>query len=536
MADEQLAFARKASGLVRGLSFRDVVSMGMAYITPIFAIWYSVQVGLFLFPKANLIIGVLISILTVGWAGPLVWGILGSTMPRSGGDYVYTSRILTPWIAAAGSFAFLCGAFYWTIFNAVVFAVPGLQILGQYMGWTAFTDFVTSTAGSCVLSIVCLTIALFVVIFGQAVFKKLSIWAIIIMSAGVAILNIALTFTSKADFIANWDAEAMKTGSLNYHDFVTAASASAGTPMATNWNWVQSIGVTGIVFTLFLWTFCIAYVGGEVKTPSKTLIKAHMTAWVIPAALGIWTFAALSHLVDFDFLRAAAYQDFTAALDGYKLPYSSSFMSLAYLASGGNPIIAFTSSITFMVTMTWLNVAQFMVAQRILFAWGMDRMGPRWFTSVNAKWASPVGMYFLVAGISVFLVVGYWYLFPSVLAGLVASGMQLTSTFLLVAICAIVLPFRKKVAHVWESSPFHGWKFLGAPVLTIAGVVYLAYILALLYFVFLDVNTRDITGRKAIVLVAAWAAGILWYLFWKARSKRQGVDVASLTYKELPPE
>jgi basic amino acid/polyamine antiporter, APA family len=536
MADEQLAFARRASGLVRGLSFWDVLSMGMAYITPIFAIWYSIQVGLFLYPKANLVLGIVISVLTVGWAGPLVWGILGSTMPRSGGDYVYTSRILTPWIAAAGSFAFLCGAFYWTIFNAVVFAVPSLAILGQYNGWTGFTDFVTSTAGSCLLSIVCLAIALLVVIFGQKLFKKLSILAIIVMTAGVAILNIAITFTSKSGFISNWDTQAAKTGSLGYHEFVAAAGTAAGAAMPTHWTWSESFGITGIVFTLFIWTFCIAYVGGEVKSPSKTLIKAHMAAWVIPVVLAIWTFLALSHAMDFDFLRAAAYQDFTAAAEGYTMPYSSSYMSLSYVASGASPLIAWTASITFMITMTWLNVVQFIVAQRILFAWGMDRMGPRWFTAVNAKWASPVGMYVLVAAISMFLVVGYWYLFPSVLAGLVASGMQLTSTFLLVAICAIILPFRKKVAHIWEASPFHGWKLLGIPVLTIAGVVYLAYILALLYFVFLDSNTRDITGRKAIVLVVAWVVGILWYLVWRARSKSQGVDVASLTYRELPPE
>jgi APA family basic amino acid/polyamine antiporter len=211
-------------------------------------------------------------------------------------------------------------------------------------------------------------------------------------------------------------------------------------------------------------------------------------------------------------------------------------MGLSYVASGASPIIAWVASLTFMITMTWLNVVQFIVAQRILFAWGMDRMGPRWFTAVSARWASPIGMYVLVAAISMFLVVGYWYLFPSVLAGLVASGMQLTSTFLLVAICAIILPYRKKVAHIWEASPFHGWKLLGVPVLTIAGVVYLGYILALLYFVFLDANTRDITGRKAIVLVVAWVVGILWYLVWKHRSNTQGVDVAKLTYMELPPE
>jgi len=535
MAEEQLAFARKASGMVRGLSYWDVLSLGMAFITPILSIWYIIQVGLNLYPQANLVICVLISVATVGWAGPLVWGILGGTMPRSGGDYVYSSRILTPWLAMGGSFAMLCGAFYWTIFNAAVFAVPSLSILGQYMGWTGLTDFATSTAGSCILSIICLAIALLIVIFGQSLYRKLSVAAIIVMSGGVLILNIPLTFTSKAEFAANWDAEAAKAGSLPYNEFLTAAQA-AGASAATTWNWSDTFGATAVVFFLFIWTFAISYVGGEVKRPDKVLIRAHVGSYMVPALLAVWAFIGLTYIVGFDFLRATAFQDFNGTVEGYTLAYPPNYMSLSYIASGASPIIAWVASLTFLITMTWLNTIQFIVAQRIMFAWGMDRMGPKWFTAVNARWASPIGMYLLVAGISMFLVVGYWYLFPSVLAGMVASGMQLVSTFLLVSICAILLAYRKKVVHIWDSSPFHNWKFLGLPVITIAGVVYLIYILALLWFAFLDANTRDITGKKAILLVVVWVVGILWYLFWKRRSSKQGIDVAHMTYMELPPE
>jgi amino acid transporter len=429
----------------------------------------------------------------------------------------------------------LCGAFYWTIFNAAVFASPSLSMLGQYLGWTGLSDFATSTAGSCVLSIICLAIALFIAIFGQSLYRKLSIVAIVIMSGGVLILNLPLTFTSKAEFIAKWDAEAAKAGSLNYNDFLAAAQ-TAGASTATSWNWSDTLGATAVVFFLFIWTWAISYVGGEVKRPDKVLIKAHIGAYAIPALLAVWAFIGLEKVMDFDFLRAAAFQDFNGTVEGYSLAYPPSYMSLAYIASGASPIIAWVASLTFLITMTWLNANQFIVAQRVMFAWGMDRMGPKWFTAVNARWASPVGMYCLVAAISMFLVVGYWYLFPDVLAGMVASGMQLVSTFLLVAICAIVLAYRKKVGHIWESSPFHEWKFLGIPVLTVAGVVYLGYILALLWFAFLDENTRDITGKKATLLIVVWAIGILWYLVWKYRSRQQGVDVTSLTYMELPPE
>ena len=76
----------------------------------------------------------------------------------------------------------------------------------------------------------------------------------------------------------------------------------------------------------------------------------------------------------------------------------------------------------------------------------------------------------------------------------------------------------------------------GIPVLAIGGVVYLGYIIALLYFSFLAPHTRDITGKKGIILVAVWVIGICWYLVWKYVSRRQGVNVSELTYRELPPE
>jgi basic amino acid/polyamine antiporter, APA family len=533
---EELAFARKASGLVRGLSLRDCLGIGIAFIGPLYSIWFIEQVGLALYPRANVPLAVIISLVTVGWSAPVVWGILGGTMPRSGGEYVYNSRIIHPAIAMGASFTMLVSAFYWTIFNASMIASPSLAMLGQFMGWQGFADFVSGKAGACIVSIVGLILALAIVIFGMKIYHKLAMFAVVVMLGGVAIMDLALTFSSKAHFIANWNAQAAKYGSLTYDAFVKAAGTANGAPMPTSWTWSDTFGITAGVYMIFVWTFAIAYVAGEVKKPDKTLIKSHVMSIWIPVALCIWAFLALGRIVDFNFLRAASFVDFNYGMDGYTLPYSSHVMGLSYVASGANPLIAFVVSFTFAITLVWLCAGQLIIAQRAFFAWGMDRMGPKWFTSINAKWGSPVGMYLFAFALCVFLVVGYWYLFTDVLTGVIAGGMQVVSTLLVTSIAAIVLPFRKKVSYIWDSSPFNTWKILGIPILAIAGVVYLGYILALIYFSFFDPNTKDITGKKFIILVIVWALGMLWYLVWKIRSSRQGVDVANLTYKELPPE
>ena len=532
---EELAFARKASGLVRGMSFWDVFGILLAFLTPIYGIWYVIEVGLTLFPAANLLIAIAISAVTLGWSSPIVWGVLGGSMPRSGGEYIYNSRIINPAVALGASFAAIIAQFYWNLFNSSLIATPAAAILGQYLGWTGLANFATSKYGGVILACAGIGVAYLILAFGMRLFHKLSLYVIGVMLGGVIVLDIALTFSSKAKFAATWDAQAAKYHSIPYHSFVSAAHA-AGAVTPTTWNWSDSLGATAGVFMLVIWAFGIAYVGGEVKRPDKTIMKAQVAAMAAPIILCVWAVIALGHIMPFDFLRAAAFQDFSAATKGYALPYSTSYMSITFLASGANRVVGLIAGLTFLVTALWLVVVNLLMCQRALFAWGMDRMGPRWFTSISPRYASPVGMLGFVAGISAFMSIAYWYLFPSVLSGLFASGMQLVSVFAVTAISAIIFPYRKKAAHIWASSPFNQWKVGSVPVITIAGVVYLAYIVVLLYYAFFDKKTTDITGKKFYLMVVAWAVGIAWYFFWRYRSAKKGVNVDTMTYGELPPE
>jgi APA family basic amino acid/polyamine antiporter len=434
------------------------------------------------------------------------------------------------------SFAQVLAVIYWNFFIASWIAVPSLSMLGQYLGWTGLTNFASSKAGGCICSIACFVVAFLCIAFGMRVYHKIAFYVLGVVIGGVVVLDVVLSITSKAGFINHFNVVAAKYHSLPYNSFITAAGHAAGAAMPTTWNWADTFGATTGVFMLFIWSFGIAYIGGEVKRPDKTLMTANIFALAVPLLLAIWAVVAIGHVVDFNFLRAAAFQDYSGATKGYALPFSTSYMSLAFIASGMNRVIGVIASLTFLATTIWLIVVSLIVPQRAMFAWGMDRMGPKWFTSINARFGAPVGMYAFVTAISALGAVAYFYLFPSVLSGLVASGMQLVSVFLVTSISAIILPYRKKVAHIWDASPFSNWKVLGVPMITIAGIVELAYVLGLLYFAFFDTKTRDITGKNAILFVVAWVAGMCWYFAWKYRSARAGVDVAHYTYTALPPE
>ncbi len=62
---EQMAFARKASGLVRGLSFIDAFGVGFMNQGLTVSMWVMISLGLSVYTGGNLIIATLLSALLV---------------------------------------------------------------------------------------------------------------------------------------------------------------------------------------------------------------------------------------------------------------------------------------------------------------------------------------------------------------------------------------------------------------------------------------------------------------------------------------
>lgn len=531
-----MVYTRKASGLVRGLSTFDALGIGIMTVQPIAMIWYIFFIALGYWPGANLAVAALVSGLAVGFTGPFVWGALGGSMPRSGGEYIFNSRIIHPLIALGGSFAQVTAVTFWTFVLAYWVASPSVAILGQMMGWSGVTDFALSNVGVVTLGVLANVVGFLAMAFGMRVYAAIQKPLTVIAIGGPVILAIVLTLGTKHDFISYWNQLAAQYNSLDYQSFTSAAEQSAGAAFPSTWNWGDTVVVLPLFALLTMWSFNVTYVAGEIKRPGRAVMAGTwLSAW-IPLLLGLWTFVALSHLVDFQFLRAAAYQDLNGTVAGYKVPFSPGYVGLTFIAAKGNWLVAVIASVALFVTNFWCVAIVYMQVTKATFAWGLDRMGPRWMSDINSRWASPIKLlvfWFIVLTTGT-VVYALW--FNAALSGLIATGLQLTSVFFITGVSAILFAYRKKVKTVWESSPYRTWKIAGIPLITVAGVLYTAYVLLLLYFAFIDHRTRDITGKSLIFFAAVWAAGIIWFLAWSWRSKRVGIDVTRTTYGQLPPE
>lgn len=531
---EDLAFARKASGLTRGLSIFDAFGMGIGNTLPLYGIWFMFM-SYAIFPEMNLWIAIIITTVTLGISSPIVWGVLGASMPRSGGDYLYNTRVINPIIGMGASMGMVVGEMYWSIYMATWITQPSLQIIGQYMGWQGLADFAASTWGTFACSVALFVIAFCLISFGWRIYKLVLRPVLLVSLVLTAICFLPMLFRSSGSFIDIWNTTAAQYHSLDYQAFLSAVEKTSGQTLTGGWNWSDTIGGFTATFMLVIYNYVGAYVGGEVKKPGKAMFLAHGWANAITVGLAMLCMAGLTIMVDQKFRVAAAWNQYYGPVEGYKLPWDTSLLGITYMGSGLNSAIGLMLGITWLISTIAIFAIILVFTQRVLFAWGMDRMAPRFLTEISPRWGTPIKGFALVAVLICGFSLIYQVWLKDALTGLMAAGMMTVSVFLVTSISAILLPFRKRMRMIWQASPYSQWKVGRVPVVTIAGLVYFAYVLVLLYYAFLSPRTRDITGKNLFMFAAVWVVGIVWYFAWRQVSKSKAIDIDT-AFEELPPE
>ncbi len=534
MAAEKV-FARKASGLVRGLSVVDAFGVGIMNIGLSPSMFFMISVGLLIYPGGNLIIAAILGFLLGGISFPLVWGILGGSMPRSGGEYVYNSRILGPVIAVAESFGNAWAWILWITTLAPYVVNPGLTMLFGFLGLGYLNDYITGFWGLFLLSSLVNVLAFLLLAFGMKVYAKAQRIAMSIGLLGVVVCLLVLTFSSHQNFINSWNALAAQYGSLDYNSFLEGAKtymAEQGSALPTTWNWPETIGLMIAGSWLIIYSYAVAFIAGEVKRPDKTLIGGSFMATLIPSVIMVWCGIVLYQTVGYEFTVAASYLDGAGAvLPGYTIPWSTHFLGLAAVLNQ-NPIILILYSVSFIAFSIWFVAMSYLAFPRILFAWGMDRIGPSWFTDINYKTSTPIKTMLLLFVIGEILLVPFCY-FADFRAGFVVTTLEIVSVFAVTAVSATIFAHRKKIKNLYATSPYKNWKIFGIPVITIGGVMNLIYLAILFYGFFFTIEGFALWPY--LTFLGVWILGVAWYYYWKKRSEKRGIN-ADMAFSELPPD
>jgi len=118
-----------------------------------------------------------------------------------------------------------------------------------------------------------------------------------------------------------------------------------------------------------------------------------------------------------------------------------------------------------------------------------------------------------------------------------ASTLVIAVTYLGSTIAAILLPFVKK--DLYNASPIAKYKVAGLPLISVAGVIFGAFLVFLLYQWFLDPNALYGIGLKNTASVtfmgAMYLLAVVIYVVASVVRRRQGINLG-MVYKEIPAE
>ncbi|HVI34755.1 MAG TPA: amino acid permease, partial [Gaiellales bacterium] len=119
-------FVRNSTGLVRSASAVDATIFNAVISAPIGStLAWSIFFTLVAFPGADPV-GVLILAVVINIPVLIMFALLGASMPRVGGDYVWVSRILNPPLALISNLCMIMGGLLGAAYFAKFFSVFAL--------------------------------------------------------------------------------------------------------------------------------------------------------------------------------------------------------------------------------------------------------------------------------------------------------------------------------------------------------------------------------------------------------------------------
>lgn len=535
-------FAREATGLVRELGFLDQLIMSISTMNPLGAFVLTTLGISFFFPGSNLLLVFLIASIPA-FAFVAMYGILGAAMPRSGGDYVWTGRILGPRIATVMAVLFLFGqiaAFQSSVAWGVVswILAPGLLAFGLTTGNPGIASeatFVTQPVIGFAIGVVFLALIILVSVFGVGVFKKVNKFAFAVYFLMIVVFIITMLSVSQSSLQASFD-RAMSSYSLTYSSVLSTVQKNPQLATFSLFSTVAAAPFFGFInysgFNFF------TYAGGELKATTKNVQRALFTAVVIVIVILVILSEVTFGVMGDSFVAGVSYLSNTGGFGSLTVSPTVAFL----LSLAVHPWLGL--AITF-----GLLVSQFLVAlqttvlfSRMVFAMSFDRILPSRFAKVSDRFHSPYIAVLTVGTLSILILTLFWY-GPGLLTGFLNSAIAVNLAYTIPGIAAFLFPFVRKDLYARVVKPLPGWlsrEIAGWPVVSIAGLcVVLIWSFATLVEL-VPLSTYGYLGSSiGLALVFVFASIVVGLvLFETARyyyRRRDGIDIL-LTSREIPPE
>jgi len=532
---QKRVFLRDATGIVREMAAFDVLIFGvfMTCYGLAFATGFTSIEGAL--PGVDMAASYLLLIpccLALG----LVYTWMSQIMPRSGGDYIWISRVIHP--------AFALGlSLVWVYFQSVasgLFAAligetalgSGLGTLGMQMtssGLTNLGTFFSGVPGTLAVGTVVILVCFGLLLVPLRIYLKVQLALWLVGMASIVIFFAVYTTVSPSQFVNSFNSfyapyNITYTGTIS-----TASSAGFNNPGLVE-------GVVLAIMGMVLGYFYIngfqfgAYVSGEVKNVRKSMYVSS----VVGVVVGLLMFALAGYLVQRiegpTFLNAISYiEAVNPSL------FNAPVLFNPYLIAGvlaNSPVITVILIIGLIAWLFELFVCFGLTISRIMLAWGFDRLVSTKLANVSDRTHTPV-----VAAVAYTVLIELRLLATLYFGTIVAQlnmGIVLCLLYTVVGVVAVVLPWRRK--SLFSASPLSNWKVVGVPVISVGGAIVAIVFGALTVVGFVYPALIGPMGTVSIgIIIGIWLVGAAWYAADYWYYKRRGIDLR-FQFSEIPPE
>lgn len=519
-------FVRQATGLVRQFSAIDVFTWSI-----IFFPWLTSWAGIFWVTPdyyhnvnyyASLAVWAVIAVVIV-----LLYWQLTTAMPRSGGDYVFISRVLSSPLGFVASFLFFVAILisagsgsYWAFSEAGTQLSFAGQVLGD-KGLTSLGNFVTpgvsgSPAVLMAVGVGILAVGAVLVMTGGRLFR-LVVYSFFGYGVFTMLLVMAIFLTSSpSHFVTAYDSY-FPGGVANVFKDAAAAGYVPGASLA-------NLGaVVPLLFVSIGPYPVMQFVGGEIRRPRTSLLYGLVLAEAVSIAVWFGLTYMLDHVIGLPFIEAWAIQN-----GGGGPPLSTVPTAFATVLDPSGLLLWLIVIGLFIGNIGWSWLSLVFIS-RLFLAWSFDRVMPRWLSNVSDRFHTPVIAIGLAAALA--LIPMYLQYFTSFISAQVNAIFFYSVVWFLAALSAVLLPFMRR--DIYESST--GGKRRRIPTISVLGAV------AAGLFAYLGYNSisnpavgpfqfsaQVVVGLVILVPVVIYG---LSYRYHKAR----GVDLM-MAQAELPPE
>lgn len=523
-------YTRNATGLVREIGWSSNLALNISFISLPLAAFVATQAP-FAFPGSNLA-GIVIITAVLCIFPVALYGMLAQAMPRSGGDYVFVSRIFHPLVGFVANFNV-------TMWFQLVIALFGSYIapfglsaalasIGQATNNSGLIDAATTVSdkpwqfgiGALVL-------------IGTAVLMSLRLgtamrvfrWIFYLSLISVAITIILTLINGRDAFVA-----AVSSFGGNYDQMIADAKAAGYAGYGSGIDWGATIAATPLAFASFGYAIVSTYAAGEVRSAASVMTRSLLLALGISAVVVLVMLVLAANTFGEEWMGAATYLANNAP-DKYLLPSYPGYLFFATMLTNNSAIIAI-ASLSYALAFVVALPPTFLIATRSLFAWSFDRILPDRVADVNDRTHSPVVANVIVLVITLIFLALTVYGPGEFLTLLYTAGAAELLTFIVVAVAGAAFAYRRP--ELWRDSPVNS-TIGGIATLTIIGIISVV-----VYVIFLvPLLTNPDLGANADVGIAAMIAmpiiGLVIYGVSWAWNRSRGVDLG-MAFTSLPPE